>query len=543
MSSKQRQTSNSTSTATTTPNVPSWIQGPYQDFAGRVTDLAGRNPQDFVTGPSSLQSQAFETAGGLLDNPMWQQILGASGGLALQAAGAPANLAATTVPGQAATAAMPTLGAPAQAQSYGGGGGTAAAGAATAGLASTPVLAPATGYSAQQLDPNAITVGQTTVGPMAQATSRGLLETNLAGYMDPYLADVVEATRADAAAREAQQLAAVRAEMMGSGAIRGSGRAVREGILSGENARALASELGKLRSTGYQQAREFATSDLDRAAKASEFNAGETNKGTLTQAEIDSLRNLKIGDLSTQGLLANLEAENQSREFGAGAENTRNLTQGQIAADVGISNAGNQTQASVATANNATNASIASLDANTRAAIASADNATRVSLANAQSVNEQAQLLASLGVDVSKFNASEINNLAQFVASEQNTASRFNAGQQDNALGRQLEASGILGQLAQTLGSGSRADLETVANIGGQQREIAQQQAGAQPALLAAIAQMLGTIPTGDFTGQTTTGTQTGRSTTTSSPGISGILGTGLMGLGMAGNLGWKPFG
>lgn len=532
MSSKQKtkSTQNVDNTTTTTPNVPSWIQGPYQDFAGRVSDLAGRNPQDFVTGPSALQAQAFESAGGLLDNPMWRQVLAASGGLAMDAAGAPANLATTTLPGQAATASMPTMGPVAQAASYGGGGGTATAGSATAGLASTPVLDPATGYSARQVDPNAITVGQTSVGDMAQADTQGLLDIDLSGYMDPYLNDVVEATRADLAAREAQQLAAARGEMMGSGAIRGSGRAVREGILSGENARALASELGKLRSQGYQSAREFATSDLDRDAETSRFNTGETNRGVLTQAELDSARSLKQGDLSVQGLLANLEAENRAREFTAGAENERSLTQGQIAADVGMSNAGNQTQASVATAGNQTQASIASLDANTRAAIAGADNATKVALSNAQSVNDRAALLAQLGVDVSQFNATQINDMAQFAAGQQNETSRFNAGQQDNALGRQLDASGILGQLASTLGTGSRADLELLSSLGREQRDIAQQQAGAEPALLAAIAQMLGSIPTGTFTGQTAhqTGTTTGTSTTKSSPGLTDIAQLGM---------------
>lgn len=530
MSSKQRQTSNQTVNSTTTPNVPSWIEGPYRDFATQVGELAGRNPQDFVTGPSSLQTQAFESAGGLLNNPMWQSILGASGNLALNAASQGPNLAGPVGAPTAVTAGgMPMLPEVAQAVSAGGGGGgTATAGTATAGLASTPVLAPATGYSADKINPNAITVGQTTVGPMAQATSKGLLETNLAGYMDPYLQDVVEATRADAAAREAQQLAAVRAEMMGSGAIRGSGRAVREGILSGENARALASELGKLRSQGYQQAREFATSDLDRFAKTSEFNTGETNKGVLTQAELDSARALKQGDLSTQGLLANLEAENAAREFTAGAQNERDLTQGRIAADVGISNAGNQTQASVATAGNQTQASIASLDANTRAAIASADNATRVALANADSVNRRAELLATLGVDVSKFNAGEINDMAQFVIGQQAETERFNAGQRDEVANRGLTAAGILGGLASTLGSQSRADLETVANLGETQRSIAQQQAGAEPALLAAIAQMLGSIPANTFTGQNTTGTTTGTSTTRSSPGLTDLAQLGM---------------
>lgn len=507
MSSKQKQTS----TATTTPNVPDWIAGPYKGFATKIEEMMGRDPKSFVAGPSGLQQKAFDAAGGLLDQSAWKDILGASGAMALAGASAAPNLAQpVTMPGAATAAGVPALPEVAMAS----GGGIADPGAAQAGRVVAAQLDPAHGYSAERFDPEtAAALERSLVGPMAQATSGSLLDADLSRYANPYLDEVVNATDEDLRAQEAQKLAAIQAEMMGSGAIRGSGRAVREGILAGEMARARAAELGKLRSEGWEKARQFATTDLDRAAKTSEFNAGEQNEGAIAQAELDSARNLKGGELTLQGLIANQQAENEARGFTAGAENERNLTQGKLATDAGIATAGNETQASIAT-----------LDARTRAAIAGADNATKVALANAQSVNDRANLLASLGVDVSKFNASQVNEMAKFVAGEQGQTARFNAGQMDKTADRQLDAAGVLGNLASIYGSNSRGDLQLVGDLGSQQREIEQALKGADPAMLSLLGQWLGAIPTDDFSSKTTTG----KSVTKSAPGLTELAQLGM---------------
>lgn len=64
LSSKKTKTSSqSTGTATTTPQVPSWISGPYQQFFSQVAGM-GNNTAP-ATPESPLQTQAFSGASGL----------------------------------------------------------------------------------------------------------------------------------------------------------------------------------------------------------------------------------------------------------------------------------------------------------------------------------------------------------------------------------------------------------------------------------------------------------------------------------------------
>ena len=61
-SSRQRTTQTSTGNATTTPQVPGYIQQPVSDYYGRVGNLATQTPGANVFGPSQLQTQAFTGA-------------------------------------------------------------------------------------------------------------------------------------------------------------------------------------------------------------------------------------------------------------------------------------------------------------------------------------------------------------------------------------------------------------------------------------------------------------------------------------------------
>lgn len=60
---KEKTSSTSTGTATTTPNVPSWIQGPAQGIYSGIGSMVNQTPTTF--GPSQLQSRAYQGAGGL----------------------------------------------------------------------------------------------------------------------------------------------------------------------------------------------------------------------------------------------------------------------------------------------------------------------------------------------------------------------------------------------------------------------------------------------------------------------------------------------
>lgn len=63
--SKQKTTSTSTGTATTTPQIPSWIQGPASQYFGQVGNLLTSNPGGVSNPASPLQQQAFSGASGL----------------------------------------------------------------------------------------------------------------------------------------------------------------------------------------------------------------------------------------------------------------------------------------------------------------------------------------------------------------------------------------------------------------------------------------------------------------------------------------------
>tara|TARA_R110000868_G_scaffold18728_3_gene81788 strand:- start:3764 stop:4873 length:1110 start_codon:yes stop_codon:yes gene_type:complete len=71
--------SSSTGTATTTPNAPSWLQGPAQSIYGQIGGLAGQTPNTF--GASNLQNQAFSGASGLGLNSALSQAMSGTQGL------------------------------------------------------------------------------------------------------------------------------------------------------------------------------------------------------------------------------------------------------------------------------------------------------------------------------------------------------------------------------------------------------------------------------------------------------------------------------
>lgn len=86
--SKTNSSSTSQQTATTTPNTPSWIQQPWQDYTSQVNALMGSG-QPLISGPSDLQNQAFQGASGLTTSPLYGQ----AANLANQAANAGASSA------------------------------------------------------------------------------------------------------------------------------------------------------------------------------------------------------------------------------------------------------------------------------------------------------------------------------------------------------------------------------------------------------------------------------------------------------------------
>lgn len=71
---KEKSTSYATNnqTATTTPDVPTWLQQPYQGVTGQINNLV-TSGQPLVSGPSDLQNTAFQGAQNLSTSPLFGQ--------------------------------------------------------------------------------------------------------------------------------------------------------------------------------------------------------------------------------------------------------------------------------------------------------------------------------------------------------------------------------------------------------------------------------------------------------------------------------------
>lgn len=121
------------------------------------------------------------------------------------------------------------------------------------------------------------------------------------------------------------------------------------------------------------------------------------------------------------------------------------------------------------------------------------DRATELAMRDLDREASTSGLNANLGTGVSTFNAGQTNDMG---ATERQA---------------QLQATGLLGDLAQAGGAGDRADLGLLSDLGGQEREIDRQGRGAEANLLSLVAALNGSQPYGLFRGQTTN--QTGTST------------------------------
>lgn len=449
MSAKKSKTTSSQTTnqtATTTPNTPSWLQQPWQDYTGKVNDLM-KSGQPLTTGPSELQQQAFSGAANLApsQNFDWATQLG------IKAGTAGANTATAT--------------------GYQGQGYTAAQGQATSAQAAN--AGQAQGYNPNTVDWSKFGVEGVNVGPMAQGSSRNITDLDLNSYLNAGLGDQITAAQADYDATGGRVRAAQSGQSALNGGARNSNNAVMQAITEGELSRAANTGIANVRANAYDQAGNLATNDLNREASMSQFNAGQTNQGTLTQAQLNAQRNSLQAQLGQTGLLANQNAMNQAGQFNAGAQN-----------DFSLANAGFSQQAN----------------------LANAGAANQFGMANMDSLNQAGQ-----------FGANAQNQANQFNATAQNQNSQFNAGQQDGALERMLQSAGLLGNIGAAQGADQRANIGMQAELGGTQRDIANAQQQDQYAQLAMIQQLLGGVPIDAFTGQTmnSNGTQSGKSSST----------------------------
>lgn len=261
-----------------------------------------------------------------------------------------------------------------------------------------------------------------TLGPAAQATAASLLDGGLDRFQNPATQALVDTTLSSFDIDAGRRAAELRRAGAKAGAFGGSEFGVAGAALAGELARGRAATEAGLRSAAFDKATGLAISDADRRQNAGLFNVGQVNDFTKTQAGLDAAANAFKAGADNQFALSRFDADNTSRQWNAGN-----------ATDVSKFNAGETNQNKRTDASNQTQAGIASM--------------------NAQ--NQRAERQAELDAAASQFGANAYNDL-----------SKFNAGQTDTALGRALQASGLLAGNAGIFGSNARDDIGTSMDAG-----------------------------------------------------------------------------
>lgn len=242
----------------------------------------------------------------------------------------------------------------------------------------------------------------------------------------------------------------------------------------------------------------------------SQFNAGQGLQASLAQAGLDTDAAKYGADMSNQYGLQQAGLNANALQFGAADQQQSALANQALAGQYGLAQAGLTADANKYGADSAMQAALANqnlqgqfglsqfgVNSNAAAQYAGAQNTA--GLAGYQGQLAQAQLQAQLAAAAGSQNATANNQMSQ-----------FNAGQADNAANRQLSAAGMLGGLANDYGTGTRADLGTMAQLGDQQRGIEQSYAMAGPAQLQLMGQLSGMTPYDILVGRNVNGTTNG---------------------------------
>jgi hypothetical protein len=387
MGSKKVKTT-SQETATTTPNLNPGASPVVTNYFDKLNGLISQPASSLVNPSNSLQQQAYAGASGLNSNGF-----GAANGLL----GLAASSIYGTGPAQTAQSAMPTAPvaqqaatsyAPTAQQAT-----TTYAPTATAGLPTAPTAQQAmmpTAYTPVLAEtgkaPTATGVNTNFLsGVSAQSAGGGLASNFLDAYKTPTTQALVDATLATYDQDAARQRAQYELEGARNNAFGGSGYAIGNAELLGEQGRNRALTDAQLRDNAFTRQLQAAAGDADRGTQASIASMQSAN----------SLAG-QLAGYQSQAAIADAQAKNQleALKFTEGNETSRY-------------NAGLQN-------------SLLSQIFGTQADL---------SKFNAGQANDLASLIYGTGADMSKFNAGQANAANQFNAGASNAASQFNAGQ------------------------------------------------------------------------------------------------------------------
>jgi hypothetical protein len=454
MSKKTKTTSQSTQT--TTPTNPSWVTKGLEDVGGSLSTLLGRNPLDFVAGPSSLQNKAWTDAGNLKLSDDY----GAARNIFNDVAGAGANTYDST--GYDATDAT--------SQGY-----------------------DSVDYTGQGYDPTTGTAmnydainargaeGYDAANATASNYSASSLLDGLGKYMSPYTGQVVDAALEDYDFGAGQTRSNQALDEARSGAFGGSGAAIGRSMTEGELARGRGSLSANLRDQNFTRGAGLSAQDAGFRNDASRFNA----------------------DAQTRVSMSNADSANAASAFGANARNTFSLAD---------ADAANRAAAFNADAGN--RFGLANMDASNTASRFGADARNTSSASNAAARNNALAFGADAGNRATLANSAARNDASRFGADARNTAGRYNAGAADTALDRRLNAGNSLASLGTSMGADTRANIALQNALGGDQRQVEQFLKSAPLDVLERIAKMYGGLPLNLLSGSTSTGSSSGSSKT-----------------------------
>lgn len=580
----QTQTNNQVTQGTQTPITPDWLMQGAQDYVGRIGEFGQMDPNQFVAAASPLQQMAWQNIGNLSD---WQAQAGRATELAAapqrtntanpylsaqtslfapqQVTGAGMTAPRLNGPAQGITTTLraPQVSGTAQADATG----YNAPGVREAWMVgpngyNAPELANAQGYAASRVG--------TPIGASAAQANAATAYGGMANYQNPYQQAVIDSSLAQYDSDQGAAAARLAAQGAKSGAFGGSRFGIAEGEFAANNALGRATIGANLRDQGFKTALGASQFDAANQQQANLFNTGQINAANLFNADLEGKYRLSDAEradtaaafganannqfgLARAGLLAdagrfNAQAANDAGFFNANTQNQRNLELAAQAERAGQFGAQAQNTASMfnAGATNDTNRYNTGLQAD--AGRFNADAANTMSLANANAANQFGLAQAGYDANAAQFNAQSANdlnrfnsglmadyglnaaNLAQqnnqFNAGAQNNMAQFNAAQGDNADARNLQSAGLLADIANQYSGNTRADLQTMAQLGDQQRAIESEYTNAPVTQLGLMGQFSGMTPYDILVGQqmngtsNSTGTLQGTQVTKSSPSL-----------------------
>lgn len=562
MSKKTKSSSTTSSTATVTPNNPTWVSRGLEDVGNSLSTLLGRNPLDFVAGPSSLQNKAWTDAANLrlsddygTARTIFNDVAGA-GANTYDATGYDATDAASSgynAVDWAAEGYDPTK---ATSRGYDS--------VDWAAEGYDPVTGKATNYNAIMAGTakayDAIKAGEAkgydaTNANASTYNASSLLE-GLNNYMSPYTGQVVDAALADFDYGAGQTRANQALDEARSGAFGGSGAAIGRSLTEGEIMRGRGSLSAQLRDQNFTRGADLSARDAGFRNDAARYNADALTRVSMSNADAANAAAAFRADASNRFALTDAAAANEAARFNTGEANRFALTDAASANEAarfnadaenrfGLANMDARNTANAFGANARNTAAASNADARNAALRFGADAENRVNLSNADAANAAAAFGANarntasasnaaarndasrFGADASNranlANADAKNTAARFGADAKNTAGSFNASARDAALARRLTAGNALASLGSTMGADNRANIALTNALGGDQRAIEQALAGAPLSVLQEIAKTYGGLPLNLLSGSTTTGSGTSNSTVKQSDPMAAI--------------------